>query len=342
MADIRVGIIGAGWPGLTHARAYNEAGGFSVVAVSDLIPDRRQKFIAEFGAQREYSDGLDLIKDPGIDAVSICVPNHLHAPFAIEALRSGKHVLCEPAPALSAAEARKMSAAAEKRGKILMYALQRRYSPHVQAASQAVSKSFLGDVYHARAAWTRTRGIPQGTGWFTQRDKSGGGAMCDVGLHMLDLAWHLLGSPRPLAVFAATHRRFADLVPNGTPYDVEDSGFALFRFENGKSLELAASWAINQPPHQDGTTCRLYGSKGAIEVFTPQGAVLYRDFSGKDPKQHPLKPPKIANHLALLRQFRHAIGGKASPQPNGPDGVTLMEMLEAFYQSAETGKSAKV
>ena len=143
-----------------------------------------------------------------------------------------------------------MAAVAAKSGKVLLYAAQRRFGGAEQAAVQALGKGYAGDVYHARASWMRTRGIPTGTGWFTDRAKSGGGAVVDLGVQMLDLAWSLLGQPRPLTAFAVTHHRFRDAAPTGPTYDVEDAAFALVRFEGGKSLELSASWAINQPPRQ--------------------------------------------------------------------------------------------
>ena len=93
----------------------------------------------------------------------------------------------------------------------------------------------------------RMRGLPAGTGWFTDKSKSGGGAMIDLGLQMLDLAWRLLGRPRPLTAFGIVHQKFKSMAPPAVTYDVEDAAFALLRFEGGKSLELSASWcSINR------------------------------------------------------------------------------------------------
>jgi len=340
--QIRVGIIGCGWPGAAHARGYLAAGGFKVAAVADLIPQRRKKVMAEFQIGREYSDARDLLKDKEIDAVSIALPNHLHAPIALAALRAGKHVLCEKPPAISAAEARRMEASARKNQKVLLYSLQRRFGPHEQAAKAAVARGYVGEVYHVRAVWTRTRGIPVGTGWFTQKEKSGGGAMMDVGFHMLDLGWYLLGQPRPISAFAATHGKFG-MLANGNSYDVDDAAFAIVRFEGGKSLELAASWALNQPPQQNGTACRLHGTQGAIEVYTPNGAVLYRDFDGKgECRENPLKPPRTIHHTALMRHFKDCIAGRTTPTPGGAEGTALMEMVEGIYKSSATGRSMQM
>src|SRR5439155_19395413 len=118
----------------------------------------------------------------------------------------------------------------------------------------------------------------------------------------------LRASPKPASAYALTHARFRDLLPAEARFDVEDSAFAILKFEGGKTIELAASWAINQPPHQNGAICRAYGTGGAVEVYTPEGAVLYRDFTPKgDAKATPLKPPKTIHHVALMRHFRQCM-----------------------------------
>src|SRR5688572_1455611 len=105
----KAGIIGAGWPGRKHAEGYQAAGGFNVVAVADLIPSRRRAIVEQCKAAKEYGDAEALIKDADVEVVSVCLPNHLHLPVALAALKAGKHVVCETPPALTAAEARKIA-----------------------------------------------------------------------------------------------------------------------------------------------------------------------------------------------------------------------------------------
>ena len=344
MADaIRIGIIGGGWPGKAHAKGYQAAGGYKLAAISDLIPGRRKQMIDEFGIVREYADARDLIEDKEIDAISVCLPNYMHAPVAIAALKSGKHVICEKPPGITAKEARQIEAAAVKSGKTVLFAMQRRFGGNEQAAKQAIEKGYAGNVYHARASWTRTRGIPLGTGWYIDKSKSGGGAMMDLGLPMLDVAWHLLGQPVPVSVFAVTHRKFAELMPPEVVADVEDAAFAMIRFEGGQSLEISASWALNQPPSQNGASCRVYGEQGAVDVYTGSGAILHRGFSENgEAKETPLKLPKTVGHSALMRHFRECILGNATACVGGKEGVMLMEMIDGIYRSAESGKSVQI
>jgi len=346
MADIiKVGIIGAGWPGKAHAKGYIGSGGYRLIAVADLIPSRRKEMIDEFKIAREHASYEELLADRDLDAVSICLPNHLHAPATIAALKSGKHVVCERPPAVSVSEAKKIDAASHKTGKTVLYAFQRRFGGNELAARQAIEKGYAGNVYHARASWTRTRAVPIGTGWFTNSEKSGGGALMDLGSAMLDLSWSLLGQPAPTSVYCITHRplHHQGLVPESQTFDVEEAAFAIARFDSGATLELSVSWALNQSPAQNGVVCRVHGDQGAVEVYTSKGAIMHRQFTAKgESKETPLKLPKLAGHAALMRHFRECILGKATPICGPRQGVVLMQMLEAMYKSAESEKSVQL
>ena len=329
---------------MAHLRGYKAAGGFVVAAVADLIPQRRAALATEAGASvKPYTSADELIADKSLDAVSICLPTHLHLPTALAAFKKQKHVVIETPPALSSRETARLSSAATKAGKLLAYAFQRRFGGAELASQQVVDKGYIGDAHHVRASWMRTRGIPAGTGWYSEKEKSGGGALIDLGLPLLDLSWNLLGRPKPLSVLAITKSLFRELVPADRPYDVEDFAIATFSFEGGKTLELSCSWATNQAPAQNGTACRVFGSKGAVEVYTPAGPMLYRNFDAKgEAKATPLKLPKVVGHAAMLRQFRECILGKTTPAVDGEQAVNLMRMVEAAYQSAANGKSAAV
>lgn len=336
---LKVAIIGAGWPGAAHARGYQSAGGYELYAVADLIPQRRDELGEQFAISRRYASADEALRDPGVEVVSICLPNHLHAQYAAAALKAGKHVVCETPPATSVGEVKRMAAAATKAGKVLLFSLQRRFGGCEQAARQAVARGLMGQVYHVRAAWMRTRAVPSGTGWYGKQEYAGGGAMADLGLQMLDLAWDLLGNPQPLDVYAANHRA----LNRASDFEVEEAGFALIRFEGDRSLELSASWAMNQPPQQNGAVCRACGTQGALEVYTPHGATLYRDFdpAGKC-RAISLKGPTMLHHAALMRHLRACISGKAQPQSGVDRAMVLMEMLQAIYKSARTHRSVSL
>ncbi|MCS7032496.1 MAG: Gfo/Idh/MocA family oxidoreductase, partial [Phycisphaerae bacterium] len=163
--SIRLGIIGAGRPGYQHARGALACGGYRITAVADLSAARRDRFAAEFSTVARFDDAEKLLKSADVDAVVVALPNDLHAPVACAALRAGKHVLVEPPPAINAREARKIAAAAQRSGKTLLYAFQRRFGGAEQAARLAVRKGYAGTVYHARAQWLRTRGADALAPW---------------------------------------------------------------------------------------------------------------------------------------------------------------------------------
>jgi predicted dehydrogenase len=332
-------IIGGGWPGVAHSKGYLTAGGCRVVAVADPIPERQAQLAESWPNAKKYTDAREAVLDPTVEAISICLPTHVRPAVVTAALKAGKHVIVETPPGATMRDARAAVTAAAKFGKVLAYAFQRRFGSAEMAAKAAIEKGLIGDANHVRATWMRTRGVPVGTGWYTDKSKSGGGALIDLGCPMLDLGWHLLGRPAPVSVYAITRRQF-DLPPPG---DVEDSVIAVVRFEGDKTLELTASWAINQPPGHVGTTCRVHGSDGAIDVHTRQGPLLFRGFNAKgECKSVPLKQPKVSGHPAMLRQFREAVLGKAVPAVDGHQGILLMQMIEGLYKSAETGRSVEV
>jgi predicted dehydrogenase len=340
---LKVGIAGAGWPGQAHARGYAVAGGYEIVAVADLIPERRKRLISEFPQAREFAGYEEMLRQCDLDVVSVCLPTAMHAEAVLACLKSGRHVLCETPPVLHAGQLRSLSRATQRSGKLVQFAFQRRFGAAEQATRQAVSKGYAGAPYHVRAAWMRTRAIPRGTGWYTDRAQSGGGALADLGVHLLDLGWLLLDQPAASTAFAVSHQRFRALVPETDRYDVEDATFALVRFVNGATLELSVAWAINQPPSQSGTLLRVHGDAGAIDVYTSTGPVLWRGFDGKsEPRSTVLPQPKLAGHAAMARHFRSAIDGKTTTCPSLDEAAAVMCLLDALRQSAQSGRSVAV
>jgi predicted dehydrogenase len=333
---IRLAILGAGATGKAHASGAKEAGGFKLAAVADLIPARLTALASQFSIPQSVADAEKVVIDPNVDAVCICLPTHLHAPVSIAALKAGKHVLIENPPASSLKDTKAIAKAAEKYGKVVLYSAVRRFGAAEQSAKQAIDKAYAGKIYHARATWLRTRGVPRGTGWYDQPEKSGGGAVVDLALPIIDLLLHLLGDAKPQSVYAVSHNRLEKLA-------VEEAGALLMKFTDGTSAEITCSWALNQPPGQSGTTFRLAGETGAIDLYTPQGPTLYRGFDAKgQSKATPMKQPRVAGHAALLRHFKDCIQSKAAPIVGPAQGVQLMEIAEAIYKSIASGKSVEI
>jgi len=347
MTKLRVAIIGAGWPGQQHARVVRASKSAVLEALAEPNDERAAEFTHTFCPKRVYRDYGDLLGDPRVDAVVICLPNHLHFPVTLAALHAGKHVLCEKPPTLDGAEMRVLQEEADERQLVYFFSRQFRFTPAMRLARDLISREELGTIYFAEAVWVRSRGIPSGLGgWFTERKRSGGGALIDIGVHALDSAWYLMGTPRPLSVTAAVFQNFKHLVK--TPvFDVEDAAFAFIRFENGAVVQLKTSWAGNLPDEipegsvfgRELNNCTIYGTKATVRL---RPLMLFRDQDGKLVDQL-LRPPDNADSFELqMQNFVDAVAGRATPTNDARQAVYLMEMLDAIYLSSSTGHEVPI
>ncbi|MEN0111613.1 MAG: Gfo/Idh/MocA family oxidoreductase, partial [Planctomycetota bacterium] len=203
---MRIGILGAGAIGEKHAAA--AAGvGLTVARIVDRDADRATALAADYDAACG-SDAAELFGDPEVDAVVIGVPNCFHKPLAADALRAGKHVLLEKPMALSAAECDELIDVAEETGRLLQIGYAHRFTTVGAAAKSIADAGDLGEVYHAKAHLTIRRGIPGLGGWFTTKAMSGGGCLIDLGVHLIDLALHLMGQPEATSVSGKAYSKF--------------------------------------------------------------------------------------------------------------------------------------
>lgn len=333
-SPLRVGIIGAGWPGERHAEGYVDSGLAEVIAISDLDQKRAAATAKLFGASQVYGDFKELLANPDIEAVSVALPNFLHHPATIAALEAGKHVLCEKPPAVSLAQAQEMQAASEKNGRLLAYAVQRRFNPVTEKLRVGVAEGLLGDVYHARAVWTRTWGVPRGLGnWFTDPARAGGGALIDIGIHVLDMAWFLMGCPQPVTVSGQVFNKF----PDETKTD--DSAFALLRFADGRSIQVEASWVLAQDDDQ--MNVNLYGTKGGAQLNDHTLNLYKVSEEGRTRTSITLYGGQTA-FTAQVTNFIHAIRGEEPPRTSAAQGTMIMTMLDAIYRSAREGREVEL
>jgi predicted dehydrogenase len=344
---VGVGIIGAGWPGQQHARAVRANRRAVLHACAETDQERATEFQKTFSPKKLYSDYADLLGDARVDAVVICLPNFLHFPAALAALEAGKHVLCEKPPTLNAPEMIVLQEEAERRGLVYFFSRQFRFTPAMRTARELIADGRLGKIYQARATFIRSRGIPAGIGgWFTEKKRSGGGALIDIGIHALDSAWFLMGTPRPLSVTAQVFRNFEKLVKVPV-FDVEDAAYAFIRFENGAGVQLEASWAGNLtdeiPPRalfgRELNNCTIYGTRATVRL---KPLTLFEDEDGKL-VDRPIVPRDNADSFELqMENFLDAVTGNAAPINNALQAVYLMEMVDAIYLSSSTGREVLI
>jgi predicted dehydrogenase len=333
---IRVAVIGLGWPGVMHLKGYLQHQDVDVIALCDANTSLAEKQAAEHGIETVYGDHHQLLKRADLDAVSVCLPNFLHAPISLDALKAGKHVICEKPPALDARQARQMATTAKNKGLTLMYALCQRFTGQARLAKDYIEKGELGDIYYGRAVYHRRRGIPTGTGsWFVDKKRSGGGALIDIGVHALDCTWWLMGTPKPVAVSGNAYGKFAHTLPKSTHFDVDDSAFALIKFANDATLILECSWALNLP---GGGAIQVAGTQGGAELNP------LRLYTERDGIQLDISPqvPDVDNFAGQTGHFIECVRRRKTPLMSGEQGVQLMQMLDGIYKSAASGKEVRL
>ncbi|MEW4223789.1 Gfo/Idh/MocA family protein [Rossellomorea marisflavi] len=259
MKPLKIGVIGCGSIAKhRHIPEYMANEHAEIVAVCDIVKDRAQEMADQIGA-KAYTDYKELLKDESIEAVSVCTPNALHAPISIDALKAGKHVLCEKPMATSTEEAEAMVVAANEAGRKLMIGHNQRFVPSHQKAKELISKGEAGKIYSFRTAFGH--GGPEGwsvdgkDSWFFRKEEAFIGAMGDLGVHKTDLMRYILGEEFvEVGAFVETSSK--------ENADVDDTAVCVLKTESGTIGTLAASWSYQK---EDNSTV-IYGEKAVLRL----------------------------------------------------------------------------
>ncbi len=342
-ARLRAAVVGLGI-GRDHILGYRRHPLCDVVAIADPNASLRQDIARRMKIPAAYADLETLLAQEQPDIVSIAVPNDLHAPLAVQAMEAGVHVLCEKPMAHTLADARRMQEAAERTGQRLMINFSFRFSATARALKAVVKEGRLGDIYYARSVWHRRDGIPGRTGWFSDRARSGGGPLIDLGVHRLDLALWLMGYPRPISVSAVDFnargtRRM------GAGFSVEDMAAAFIRLDSGAVLSLEASW-IGHIRERELMETRLVGTRGGLKQWNlKEGYEFAAEYYTNGPNG-PVNQAIARRQKAEPSQYEFVdaiIADRPHPAP-GSEGLVVQEILDAIYRSAaeSSGASATI
>lgn len=345
MSKLKIGIIGLGI-GQQHITGYRTHPEAEVAAICDPDEKRLAEIGDKFGIATRYTDAAKMLKAEKLDVVSVCTPNKFHKQLTLAAFKAGAHVLCEKPMAMNAAEGRAMLAAAKKAKKRLMINFSYRFNPQSYALKKQVESGVLGDIYFARTVWLRRRGMPRFGGWFGQKALAGGGPLIDLGVHRLDLALWLMGYPKPVWVMGSAYNHIAGekAKREGKKFDVEDFACGLVKFANGATLEIEASWAGNIKENEHMRT-RLLGTKGGLlqrnvgdgydfeaELFVEREGCQF------DMKLHPPVPAAVG----AMHHFVDSILANKPHLASGEEGLIVMELLDAIYESARKGAPVRI
>jgi predicted dehydrogenase len=271
------------------------------------------------------------------DMIINCTANNLHYPFTMQALENNCHVLCEKPPAISSQEARDMAELAGSKGKILAYNFQLRQTPEYTLMKKCLASGQLGEIYHIKARFLRRRGIP-GWGNFTNKTIQGGGALMDLGVHILDLALGLLDYRMPDEILANTYDFIGKKGGKGlmgswdaSKFEVEDACFAHLSFPNNASIELSTSFALNTK-EQKNVNLEVFGTNAGA-ILNPFS--LYSELAGELTDTEFPHLEEIDIQLQNTKAFLDACNGQPSNICTAEQGAVLQEIIEKIYQSAE-------
>lgn len=355
MEKLKVGIIGCG--GIAngkHMPALKKMDDVEMTAFCDVCLERAVKAAREYGTPdaKCYTDYRELLKDESIHNVRVLTPNKWHAQMSIDALRAGKHVLCEKPMAVSYAEALAMLEAQRETGKLLTVGYQHKFDPDVIYARQETESQAFGEIYFAKANVIRRRGVPT-WGVFTQKSEQGGGSLIDIGTHALDIALYLMNNYQPKMVLGTTYDMLKNQKETANPfgpwdvehYDVEESAFGYIVMENGATIILETSWALNTTDTA-GIRYMICGTEGGADNYNGK----FKLNGVKHNHQYVIEPDLSTGGVAYFegksaspaeleqRAFIDAAMGRRELVTKPEHAAVVTQILEGIYISAKTGK----
>ena len=364
---VGVGLIGSGFMGRTHAFAFaaaNRTFSLPVVAeleiLADVSEDAAGRAAAALGFRRSTGAWRDLVIDPAVDLVAITTPNVLHAEMALAALAAGKHVYCEKPLAPTVDEARAMTLAAERAGVVTAVGFNYLKNPMLALARKIIASGDIGEVRTFRGIHAEDYMTDPAQPWSWRLDPAGGGgALADLGSHILATARFLVGPVTSVLgdVVTAIHSRpVAAGAAERRPVAVDDVARAHLRFANGATGSVEASWiATGRKMRHD---FEVSGSKGAI-AFSQERFNELDLYLGDDPEDRrgfrtifagPAHEPYGAFCVAAghqigfndlktieVRDLLLAIAGEPRGHADFAEGLAVLQTVAAIYQSARDG-----
>jgi predicted dehydrogenase len=354
---LRAGVVGLGWAGQQHMAAYDDLDGVELVGIAGMETGPLATLGDRYGVEHRVATWQELLEQADLDVVSIATPTALHAPMAIGALNAGVHVLSEKPMAETAPVGATMVAAAKANDRVLDVSFNHRMRGDVQALKKIIDAGLLGNIYYAKAGWLRREGIPGLGTWFTRAATAGGGPLMDIGVHMLDMALHLLGEPQVKAATAATYAEFGPRGRGGSPYgprrdaptaqfDVEDLSTAFLRLADGGTLLLESSWAQWIPHDQCYVT--VYGADGGAslewggEPKDPYRRLsIWTEIGGVPAELNPTPPPDGGHRGCVVDFLAKVRSGDYAPH-RGEIPLSRAVVVDACYASAQAGQEVQL
>lgn len=342
MKKIKIGIIGAGKIAeRLHLPQYSEFKKAEVVAICDIIKKKALRLAKQYKIPKIYTDYKKMITQAGIDAVSVCTPNYLHAPMTIFAAKNKKHVLVEKPMALSIKEMKDMIYECKKNNVVLMVEQTQRFDPAHEVIKKVVDSGILGKIATVRGKLGHSgpEFWSDDSPWFFDKKKSGGGVSVDVGIHILDLIRFVLNDAEISQVCAKTDNLIKKKIK------LEDTINAVMRFKNGIMGVFEASWSTS-PYEVRVEICGSHGKAIVQQANADPQRIRVWTIDPKNPyntiKEHKYKVPKKSGNISPCAHFINCIIKKQKPVIDGVEGMKSMAVILTALKSAKTGKFEKV
>ncbi|RLJ90668.1 Gfo/Idh/MocA family protein [Planococcus citreus] len=326
-------IIGCGFIAKKHAQAIENIPNAKLIAVCDKYPDAMDFYVENYNATA-YVDSIEMLKDSRIDIVCICTPSGFHAAVAEEVAVAKKHIVLEKPIAMTIRETNRIINAAESNNVKLTIVHPNRFRTVVQEVKKILNEDLLGKISHANCLvnWNRGQEYYDQASWRGTKAHDGG-VLMNQAIHNLDLLLWFMGKPKEIFSMEAT--RLRDI-------EAEDVSTGIIRFENGALANVQASTTVYPKNFEESIT--IFGEKGTIKIGGTN-ALFFEKLEVKDldeteisriiskVEKDPWGPP---GHQRIIEEMILAIENNKKPSVTGQDGKQALELVLAFYKSAES------
>lgn len=363
--ELGVGLVGAGFMGRCHANAFRSVGGLfdlparlRPVILADATEAAAARNAELLGFPRATADWQTLVADPDVDVVAITAPNVLHAPIAVAAARAHKSIYCEKPLSTTAAEARVMVEEAEAAGVVTLVGFNFLRNPMIRLAAEIIAAGEIGTVTGFRGRHAENYMADPAAPHSFRTDPEGGGALADIGSHIIAMARFLIGPIVETVARCRTIHPHRPLAPGATetgPVAIDDMTHALVRFEGGAEGSLEANWAATARTMD--LSFEISGTKGAL-AFTQERMNELQLWSATPGRQGytrleagPAHPPYGAfcpapghqlgfNDLKVIEvaELVGAVMGGPNPGPDFREALAVQETVEAMQRASHSGR----
>ena len=342
---IKIGILGCGKIAqVRHIPEYAANPDCQLVGFYNPTKSRAEDMAAKYGGLA-YDTAEELLANPEIDAVSVCAANYAHAALSIQALKAGKHVLCEKPMATTLADCEAMVECAKKNGKFLMIGHNQRLAKAHMEAKRLIDAGLIGDIITFRTSFghggPETWSISPGKNvWFFDKKKAAMGVMADLGVHKTDLIQYLTGQRvvRTTARLVTLDKRGED----GELIGVDDNAVCIYEMSGGAFGTMTASWTYYGA--EDNSTV-LYGTKGIMRIYDdPAHSIVVKLADGQEQVYdvEQIQTNDNQTKSGVIDLWVDCLKNNRAPEISGESALYAMRAVFASIESSQTGKTVEI